>query len=74
MIKAITKLTPIKSTSIASAVKGDVFRRVLVYLNRTEFESSVRSHADNLTTAVVKLLAQIRADQADITTYVLAKQ
>jgi hypothetical protein len=69
-----SELTPITSTSTASAVKGDVFRRVLVYLNHTEFETKFRSNADKLTTAVVQLLARIRADQADITTYVLAKQ
>lgn len=39
MITGINTLTPIKTKAITAAVKGDVFRRVLVYLNRMEFAS-----------------------------------
>jgi hypothetical protein len=74
MITSITNLTAIKKKSISSAVTGDVFRRVLVYLNRTEFESDAQSNAAAITTAMVQLLNQIRTDQSDITTYVLKHQ
>lgn len=74
MISSLNNLTPIKTKMISTAVKGDVFRRVLVYLNRTEFESAVQSHAVALTTAMTQLLNQIRMDQSDITKYVIAHQ
>jgi hypothetical protein len=74
MITGLTKLTPIKSKPIAKAVKGDVFRRVLVYLNRTEFASDAQGHAAAITAAMVQLLNQIRADQGDLTQYIIAHQ
>jgi len=74
MITSLTKLTPIKSKAISEAVKGDIFRRVLIYLNRTEFAGDAQSHAAAITTAMVQLLNQIQADQSDITQYVTAHQ
>lgn len=74
MITRITDLTPVKNKAISSAVKGDVFRRVLVYLNRTEFESDAQSHAAAITAAMVRLLDQIQTDQSAITAYVLKHQ
>ena len=74
MITKLDTLTPIKTKPITSAVKGDVFRRVLVYLNRTEYESGVRSNAAAITTAMAQLLNQVRTDQSNITTYVTAHE
>jgi len=74
MITSITDLMPIKKKAISSAVKGDVFRRVLVYLNRTEFESDAQSNAAAITAAMVQLLDQIQTDQSAITAYVLKHQ
>jgi hypothetical protein len=74
MVTAIDHLTPVTPAAISSAVKGDVFRRALVYLNRTEFESHVKSNAAAITGAMVQLLNQIRTDQSAITAYVLAHQ
>jgi hypothetical protein len=74
MIKALNTLTPVKPKSMAKAVKGDIFRQTLVYLNRTEFESGVQSNAGDITIAMVTLENQIRADQAQITAYVKAHQ
>ncbi len=74
MITKLNKLTPVKTKPITSAVKGDVFRRVLVYLNRTEYESDAQSNAAAITTAMVELLNQVRTDQSDITTYVTAHE
>jgi hypothetical protein len=74
MITSLTKLTPIKSKVIAKAVKGDIFRRVLMYLNRTEFASDAQSHAAEITAAVAQLIDQIRTDQDAITQYVTAHE
>lgn len=70
LVNAIVNLTPITDPKILSAVKGDVIRRVLVYLNRSEFQSNVHSHASELVTATVAFLKQINADNAQITQYI----
>jgi hypothetical protein len=70
VIQAIVDLTPIQDTEILSAIGGDVFRRLLVFLNRIEFKDSVQSHAEALTNAMVQLLKQVRLDQSQITQYV----
>ena len=74
MITSLTDLTPIKKRAISKPVKGDIFRRVLIYLNRTEFAADAQGHAADITTAMVQLLDQIQADQAKITTYVTAHE
>jgi hypothetical protein len=70
LVNAIVTLTPIQDKKILAAVKGDVFRRYLVYLNRPEFQSSVQSHGADLVTAMVALLKQINADYTQITQYI----
>jgi hypothetical protein len=74
MVTAIDHLTPVTPAAISNAVKGDVFRRALIYLNRTEFASAAQSNAAAVTSALVQLLNQIRTDQSAITAYVLANQ
>ena len=70
LVQKIIDLTPIQDPSILTAIDGDVFRRFLVFLNRPEFESNVTSSADALALSMNALVLQIRADQADITTFV----
>jgi hypothetical protein len=70
LIQTLVNLTPIQDVGILSAVDGDVFRRVLVFLNRTEFQDAVRTHADAINNAMVQLLNQVRLDQSRITQYV----
>ena len=70
LVNAILTLTPISDPTISSAVDGDVFRRVMVYLNRAEFQDSVKSNAGPLTSAVISLLKQVRKDSSKITTYI----
>ncbi|HUJ93327.1 MAG TPA: hypothetical protein VLW46_00025 [Candidatus Bathyarchaeia archaeon] len=70
LVNAITALTPISDASIAAAVKGDVLRRFLVYLNRTEFQSNVQSHSSDLVNAMVAFLKQINTDNAQITQHI----
>jgi hypothetical protein len=74
MITSITNLTPVKTKKNTSVVKGDIFRRVLVYLDQPQFESGVTSNAAAITTAMVQLENQIKTDQAAITAYVLKHQ
>ncbi len=73
LIKTLNSLTPVKG-KVSKAVKGDVLRRVLAYLNRTEYETAAQSHAGAITTAMVQLLAQIQTDQSALTTYIIAHQ
>jgi hypothetical protein len=73
LIQAIVNLTPIQDSEILSAIDGDVFRRLLVFLNRIEFQDLVQSHPDALTSAMVQLLIQVRLDQSQITQYVKAQ-
>lgn len=70
LVNAIVNLTPIPSTTILNKVKGDVIRRFLVYLNRKEFQNDVHAHANELVTAMVAFLKQIKADNAQITQYI----
>ena len=74
MVTAVEQLTPVTPSAIADAVKGDIFRRALVFLNRTEFAAAVQSNAAAMTSAMVQLVNQVRTDQAAITQYVLAHQ
>jgi hypothetical protein len=70
LVNAIITLTPISDSTISSAVDGDIFRRVMVYLNRSEFQDSVKSNAGSLTNAVIALLKQVRKDSSKITIYI----
>jgi hypothetical protein len=74
LITTVNTLTPVGVGTIASSVSGDVFRRALVFVDQPQFETSVQANAGGLTTAIVQLLLQIRADQSAITTYVLSHQ
>ena len=73
VIQAIVDLTPIQDAEILSAIGGDIFRRLFVFLNRIEFQDSVQSHPDALTNAMVQLLTQVRLDQSQITQYIKAQ-
>lgn len=68
LVNQLIALTPM-SAAHASSVHGDVFRRVLLFLNRTEYETTASVNAAAIVTAMVTLLKQVRADQADITAY-----
>jgi hypothetical protein len=70
LVNAIVNLTPISDQKILSQVKGDVFRRFLVYLNRPEFQSGVQSHSSDFVNAMVALLKQINVDNVQITQYI----
>ena len=70
LVNAIVTLTPIQDAKILSAVKGDVFRRYLVYLNRPEFQSGAQTHSTDLLNAMGALLKQISADNVQITSYI----
>ena len=73
MVKAVKDATPV-TQAIKPALKGDVFRQALVFLDLPQFESQAQANAAAITTAMAQLLTQIRADQSQITAYVLAHQ
>jgi len=70
LVNALVNLTPISDQKILSQVNGDVMRRYLVYLNRSEFQSNVQSHASDLVNAMVAFLKQINADNSQITQFI----
>jgi len=70
LVNAILNLTPISDPKILSQVKGDVFRRYLVYLNRPEFQGSIQSHSSDFVNAMAAFLKQINADNSQITQYI----
>jgi hypothetical protein len=70
LVNAIVNLTPISDQKILSEVSGDVIRRYLVYLNRSEFQTNVVGHASDLVNAMVAFLKQINADNSQITQYI----
>jgi hypothetical protein len=63
-------LTPITDHTVANAVKGDVFRRFLMYMSRPEFETQIQGHSSDYVNAMLALLQQIKTDNAQITQYV----
>ena len=70
LVNAIVNLTPISDSKLLFQVKGDVIRRYLVYLNRSEFQSNVQSHSSDLVNAMVRFLKQINTDNGQITQYI----
>jgi hypothetical protein len=72
LISTLNNLTPIQDQTIAASVSGDVFRRILVYLNRPEFQQSVQSNSASIIDATTAVLNQARADSSQITAYIQA--
>jgi len=70
LVNAVVQLTGIQDQAILKSVNGDVFRRVFVYLNRPEYQASVKANSGGLVDAMVSLLAQVREDSSQITAYV----
>jgi len=70
LVDTIVKLTPIQDKKILAAVRGDILRRFLVYLNRPEFQSDIQKHPDDFTNAMAAFLKQINADNAQITQFI----
>jgi hypothetical protein len=73
LVVALLNLTRIADPTIASTVSGDVFRRLLVYLNRPEFQNGVHTNSKAITDALTALLTQVRADNSQITAYIQAQ-
>ena len=69
LVAAIEALTPLPDQAQSASVAGDIFRRVLLYMNCPEYEASVEANAQSLTTLVLSFLQRVRADQSAITAY-----
>lgn len=69
LVFSIVALTPLTDVEVIAFVQGDIFRRVLTFLNRSETQLAATENAVALTSAMVALLRQVRADHQDITRY-----
>jgi hypothetical protein len=67
LILVMEQLTPIPDQQIANAVKDDIFRRLLVYLNLPEVQRKLQEDATHLVVAMSSLLHQVRLDGNKIT-------
>jgi hypothetical protein len=70
LVYDVIALTPLTDPGILAFVGGDVFRRVLAFLNRPENQETAQANAAPLTAAMVALLKQVRSDQAASTEFV----
>jgi hypothetical protein len=70
LIKSLVQLTDIQEQPIQQLVGNDIFRRVFVYVNLPQYESTVKAESIALNDAIVSMLTQIRADSAQITAYI----
>lgn len=70
LVNKLVELTPISSKTLLVQLKGDLFRRVLVYLNNPANQAAIEAHPNDYSAAMSAFLKQIRTDQSAITTYV----
>jgi hypothetical protein len=67
LIVAVETLTPIPNQQISSSVNGDIFRRLLAYLNLPAAQTELQQNSASLTSAMSDLLTQVRLDSSQIT-------
>jgi hypothetical protein len=70
LVDRLVDLTPISDSALAASVQGNIYRRVLTYLNMRSAAPEAQAHADEISEATVALLDFVRNDQADITAFV----
>jgi hypothetical protein len=69
LIDRILELTPISDPTLAAEVRGDIFRRVLYFLNNDGTQFAAQQNGTKLRDAMVDLLAAVRASHAEITAF-----
>jgi len=69
LVDRLTELTPISDAALSSEVRGDVFRRVLFFLNNDPSAASAQRNGAAIREAMLQLLAAIRARHVEITAY-----
>jgi hypothetical protein len=70
LVNNLMGLTPISSKTLLGQLKGDLFRRFLVYLNNPANQAAIEMHPNDYSAAMSAFLKQIRSDQSAITAYV----
>lgn len=70
LVDRLVDLTPIEDGSLAASVEGNIFRRVLTYLNIRSSAPEAQRNADEIADAMVDLLDAVRADHAAITAFI----
>lgn len=70
LVNTLTGLTPISNKTLLGELKGDLFRRFLVYLNDPANQAAIEMHPNDTSAAMAAFLKQIRTDQSAITAYV----
>jgi hypothetical protein len=73
LVYDVIALTPLTDREVVASVGTDLFRRVLIFLNRPETMETAQANAVALTSAMVALLKQVRSDQASITDFIKAE-
>lgn len=72
LVDRIVDLTPIADADLTYDVDGDIFRRILVYLNMRATQEDAQANAAELTEATLALLQHITDQQAGITAFIKA--
>lgn len=67
LILAVETLTPIPDQQITNSGNGDIFRRLLVYVNLPAAQTELQQNATSLANAMSDLLSQVRLDSSQIT-------
>jgi hypothetical protein len=70
LVNNLMGLTPITNKTLLGQLKGDLFRRFLVYLNNPANQATIEMHPNDYSAAMSAFLKQIRSDQSAITAYV----
>lgn len=69
LISRLEMLTPIATPAVLNELNGDVFRRVLVFLNTPASVETIKQNSDAINDTMVEFLSAVRADQAAITAF-----
>jgi hypothetical protein len=67
LIDRITELTPISDVTLAREVQGDIFRRILYFLNNRDTSDLASENAQELIPLIVNLVSKIRENETKIT-------
>lgn len=70
LVNTLKGLTPISSSTLLTQLKGDLFRRFLVYMSNPANQAAIEMHPNDFSAAMLAFLKQIRSDESAITAYV----
>lgn len=70
LVDRVVDLTPIPDAELADEIDGDIFRRILVYLNMRATQEDAQKNAAELTEATIALLQHLETEQDKITAFI----